>query len=267
MPRSLLRSIFLAAAVLCVPAVAVIVIFAVTASDSGALRSARPCAEPTRDAAASCLSTFDGVITSVTPGGRALDRAGIRVDGTSVDVRYACFVSPPDACKSIDFRPGAPVTVEWWRGQVVAIGGPESRPAVVTDGDPGYQLRARAGWLLFALPGLSLMVASVLAWQAPAEQSTYGSSRATHRHALRVALGWGRWSAFAFLAWAPLYVACYIYMTKTSQYTLGLVLFGCTGLLAFACAAAVAFVRTENRLRAPDPLEAVRLRLRQPPQE
>jgi hypothetical protein len=266
-PRPLLRWILLIAAVLCVPAVAVIVLFASTATDSAALRSARPCAEPTRDRAASCLSIFDGVITSVTRGGKALDRAGIKVDGTSIDVGYACFVSPPESCRSIDFRPGAPVTTEWWRGQVVAIGGPESRPTVVTDGDPGYQLRTQAGWLLFAVPGLSLMVVWILAWQAPAEQSTRGSSRATHLQALRVALGWGRWSAIAFLAWVNLYTACVIYMAVTSQYTLGLLLLGCTGLISFGCAAAVAFVRTENRLRAPDPLEAVRLRLRQPPHE
>lgn len=236
----------IAGAGLCVPAAFLLVIFFTAAFDVQSLQSAPACEVPTQGSGSQCLSALGGVITSATPGGKSLNRVTIDVIGSSVDVGYACFLSQSNACSGIGFKAGSHLVTGWWRGRVVLLGRPESAPSVITDANPSWELRQRATWLAFVVPAVSLVVAALVMWQAPA------ISGAERRRWLlwRAAWGSGTWTFFALVTWQVLFVAALVYMFKTSDYMLGAALLAATGIVSFLGSGVVTAMYSEWRRRA-----------------
>ena len=199
-------------ALLCIPGAVVFFIFASTEADANAIKNAPICATAARAVSSSCLSLLNGRITSEHSGGKSLRRVTIALEDVTVDVGYGCFESPPDAC-AFPIQASSDVVTGWWRGQLVTIGAPGSRPAVVTDLNPEDGLRNMTFYLVAVIPGASLILAGLLLWQAPTtEDGLYREAlarwpdppRPVERHRVwRVAWGYDSYLAYPF--WAAAY--------------------------------------------------------------
>jgi hypothetical protein len=253
----LLRYVLGSGAVLCIPAGVVLFMFGRAASDASVLQSARLCETSSRSTASSCLSLYEGQITATTEHYRAPTELTIDLDGSAVHVGYDCRDSIPGACSGITFRPGSHLVTEWWRGQIVMLGLRGSRPAVLTDENPGYLLRSRAGNLEFAIPGISLVLFGLLVLQAPAgvdELMNTALARSSNptRQLSRLLIwrvAWGNWSWLGIVAWLFLYAVGFIYIVETSQYAVAALIWLCCGVIAFGVSGIAASLYLTNRIR------------------
>lgn len=229
-----------AGVVLCVPAAVLLFLFTSTAADAGSLRSALRCETDTQAAASSCLSLFTGQIRATTEHYKALTELTIALDGSTVHVGYDCWDSVPGACSEMTFAPGTHVVTEWWKGQVVMLGSPGSQPAVLTDQNPEFVLDNRAAILMFAIPGVALVLWGLLLLQAPATADELGRKvSADWRSPQPVSrllvwrVAWGSWSWAVMFAWFMLYLAGLIYVVRTSQYASAALIWSGCGVVAF----------------------------------
>jgi len=253
----LLRYVLGSGAVLCVPAGVVLFMFGGAASDASALQSARVCETGSRSTASSCLSLYEGQITATREHYRALTELTINLDGSAVRVGYDCWDSIPGACSGISFQPGFHLVTEWWRGQIVMLGLRGSLPAVLTDQNPAYLLHSRAGYLEFAIPGISLVLWGLLILQAPARidelmntalaRSPNPTRQLSRLRIWRVAWGNSSWAGIA--AWLFLYAVGFIYVVKTSQYAGAALIWLCCGVIAFGLSGIAASLYLTNRIR------------------
>lgn len=253
----LLRYVLGSGAVLCIPAGVVLFMFGSAASDASALQSARVCETGSRSPASSCLSLFEGQITAIADQYRAPTELTIDLDGSAVRVGYDCWDSIPGACSGITFQPGSHLVTEWWRGQIVMLGRRGSLPAVLTDQNPGYLLHSRAGYLEWAIPGISLVLYGLLVLQAPAgvdELLSPALARSPNptRQLSRLLIwrvAWGNWSWPGIVAWLFLYTVGFIYIVKTSQYAVAALIWLCCGVIAFGVTGIAASLYLTNRIR------------------
>ena len=203
------RALVLLGAVLCIPGAIVAAIFVSGVAEVNTLEAAPGCVAPTRDPSSTCLSVFRATITAVTPHHKTLDHVTIAIGDSSFDLGYACNESPREACDSFTIQPGTPVVTGWWKGQLVAFGPAEGQPTVVTELNPYDGLRFRAFLLFLVIPGISVVVAGLLVWQAPmyvgdliktAIAKWPDPPRPVDRPLIwRVA--WGNWTWGAWLGW------------------------------------------------------------------
>ena len=259
--KQLAAALLIGGVVLCIPGVIVAGLFAADVAEVSALRSASTCNTPTRDSASTCVSFVNGIATTWEFHAKSLDRVTIAFGDTTADVGYACELSPAGACDGISYREGTPMATAWWKGQIVAIGPAESRPAVLTDESPEYRVRQIVFFLIFAIPGIALVIAGLLVLQAPMSvrdliqtslarwpQPPRPVDRAT---AWRVALGYWTWGAF--IAWFASYFFCSLFLMIADRYELAPWLFVTTLVLSFAITALIALpllahlVRTSAR--------------------
>jgi hypothetical protein len=253
----LLRYVLGSGAVLCIPAGVVLFMFGSAASDASALQSARVCETGSRSTASSCLSLYEGQITATREHYRALTELTIDLDGSAVHVGYDCWDSIPGACAGITFRPGSHLVTEWWRGQIVMLGLAGSPPAVLTDQNPGYLLHSRAGYLAFAIPGISLVLFGLLVLQAPAsveELMNTALARSPNptpqlSRVLIWRVAWGNWSWPGIVVWLFLYVVGLIFIVKTSQYADAPLIWLCCGVIAFGVTGIAASLYLTSRIR------------------
>jgi hypothetical protein len=257
----LLRYVLGSGAVLCVPAAVVLYLFISAASDAGALQSARACSTGSRAPTSSCLSLFAGRITARTEHYRAPTELTIETDGSTIHVGYDCADSIPGACTDLTFQPGTHAVTEWWRGQIVMLGPPGSMPAVLTDQNPGYLLHSRAGYLAFAIPGISLVLFGLLLWQAPADagelvtKAIAWSRNPTPLGRLLIwRVAWGSWIWTGGFVWFLLYVAGLVYIVKSAQYAAAALIWLCCGVLAFAASGIAASIYLTYRIRRAESL-------------
>jgi hypothetical protein len=247
--------------VLCLPAAVVLYLFISAASDVGALRSALACGTGSRAPTSSCLSLFAGRITARTEHYRAPTELTIETDGSTIHVGYDCLDSIPGACTDLTFQPGTHVLTEWWRGQIVMLGPPGSVPAVLTDQNPGYLLHGRAGYLTFAIPGISFVLFGLLLWQAPADAGRLLNAAMARRsnptplgRLLIWRVAWGNWSWPGGFAWLLLYVAGLVYIVRSAQYRAAALIWLCCGVLAFAVSGIAASLYLTHRIRRAEAL-------------
>jgi hypothetical protein len=164
----LAKALLVAGAILCVPGAIAAAVFVGGVADVTALRAAPICSTPTRDSSSSCLSLFDGTVLERIPGTRkGAPQVRLAVGDSVVTVAYDCSDSPRGACAGVSFAAGSHVVTGWWKGQLVALGLPDSRPSVLTDPNPAWHLLYQTLLLGLAIPGVSLVVAGLLVLQAP----------------------------------------------------------------------------------------------------
>lgn len=261
MPRAQLAWILLAlGAVLCVPGAVVAALFVGTLSDANDLRSASICSTGTFDPASTCLSLFNGTATAWTPHSRSLDRVTIVLPNTTEEVGYSCDFSPARACGGISFKPGAALVTGWWKGQLVSIGPAESRPAVVTDQSPEYQLHLRGILLVLAIPGISLVLAGLLLWQAPSTvdavvktvlaRYTNPPRRVDLRLLWRVTLAYSTYGGY--IVWPFLYIFGSVALLNSGAYRLAPLILAASFVFTVGLAFLLAPVGLSDILRTSD---------------
>jgi hypothetical protein len=157
-PRSLVRLLLISGAVLCIPGAAGVIVFAQGSELVTALDAARPCATPSRDANADCLSFLNGRITDVARAGKSNDMATIALEQATVTAVYSTTTS---------LQQGSSVVTEWWRGRLVALGLLGTSPNVITDQNPVWNLETLSIVLALVIPGVWALVAGLLVLQAP----------------------------------------------------------------------------------------------------
>jgi hypothetical protein len=157
-PKSLGRLLLISGAVLCIPGAIGVIVFAQGSELVSALDAARPCATPSRDANADCLSFLNGRITDVAPAGKSKDIATIALEEATVTAVYTSTTS---------LRQGSSVVTEWWRGHLVALGPLGTSPSVITDQSPVWDLETLSVVLALVIPGVWALVAGLLVLQAP----------------------------------------------------------------------------------------------------
>ena len=252
-----------AGALLSIPAGLVIVSYLAGVGDANALEAASICAAPTQDGTSDCLSEFAGSITAVTPHSKTLDHVTLAVGGASYDLGYDCAESPARACDAVSFKPGTPVVVGWWRGQLVAFGAAETRPTIVTELHPFDNLRPKTVLLDFVVvPAVSLLLGGLLLLLAPSTVDDLVSGALARwpdpprlvdrRQIWRVALAY--WAPYGYMAWFVLdLLTTLVVVVGFTQYRLALLIQLATFIVSFGAAAIVAagyltrVVRTSNR--------------------
>jgi len=201
------RWLLVIGAVLCIPGAIAVVVFARGASDLAAFDSARPCAAPSRDAGADCLSLLSGKISWLGKEGRTSTVANVDLEDTTITVRY---YSGPTSLNQ-----GSEVVTEWWRGQVVALGPQGASPSVMTDQSPEQHLVNDMFVLGLVIPAVSLLIAGFMVLQSPMTADELIASsltkwadppRSVNRFvAWRVAWGGG-------VVWVPFFIWTFLYI-------------------------------------------------------
>jgi hypothetical protein len=199
------RFLLVFGAVLCIPGAVGVIVFAQGVAVLDTFQAAGPCATPSRDRQATCLSLFDGTVTELSPAGRGGSRVTVAVGDANVTVRTS----------GATFDPGSSVVTEWWKGQLVLLGPPGAPPTTITDQNPLQHLETFGLVLGLVIPGVSLLLAGVLVFQAPMsidELITTTIARwpdpprpVDRLVAWRVACG-SEAIGLAFLGWVVLYV-------------------------------------------------------------
>jgi hypothetical protein len=161
MPRkSLGPTLLVVGAVFCIPAAVVVFYFAQGMAALDALETAPKCATPTQDSRANCRSLFNGKITSQSRTGKGGRTAMVAMADSAlvVEVNYAGPSSMDE---------GSDVITEWWRGKLVRLGPVGAPPTFTTVDSPQHQVEAFGFLLVSVIPGASLLLAGLLAFQAP----------------------------------------------------------------------------------------------------
>jgi hypothetical protein len=145
------------------------------------------------------------------------------------------------------------------------LGPPGSVPAVLTDQNPGYLLHSRAGYLTFAIPGISLLLFGLLLWQAPADAGELVNKAMAWSHKptplgrlLIWRVAWGSWSWPGGFVWVLLYVSGLVYMVRSTQYGAAALIWLCCGVLAFAVSGIAASLYLAYRIRRAESLPSPR---------
>jgi hypothetical protein len=182
--------------------------------DVNALRAAPICSTPTRDSNSSCLSLFDGTVLERIPAtSKGTPQVRLAVGTSVVTVAYDCSDSPRDACAGVSFAAGSHLVTGWWKGQLVALGRPDSRPPVLADPNPAWHLLYQTLLLGFAIPGVSLVVAGLLVLQAPTSvRDLITTALAQHPDPPRQIERWLVWRvAWGYLTWPAYVVWTFLY--------------------------------------------------------
>jgi hypothetical protein len=199
---------------LCIPAVAGIVVFAAGAADADALHAAPVCRTPDRFSS-TCLSVLGGTILERHPGGpKSLPSVTVAVDRTTADAGYECGSSPAGACDGLSFEAGTEISTGWWKGSLVALGPPGAVPRVVTDQSPEDHLGIEAFLLGLVIPAVSFLIGGFMRLRRPATVAELFQGalarepeppRSVDRRLVQ-RVAWGGYAWMLPVAWGVLYL-------------------------------------------------------------
>src|SRR5690348_1337590 len=164
----LARGLLIAGALGSIPGAIVGAFFAASVADADVLQAAPLCATPTLAADSSCVSVFQAQIIDHTPGSsKFLPEVTVSLNGSTTEVAYDCFATTDYVCAPNPFPAGSQASTGWWRGSLVYLGRPDTRPQVPTNKAPAENLPPLAFFLLLAIPGVCLLLGALLVWLAP----------------------------------------------------------------------------------------------------
>lgn len=208
------RRLLVFGALLCIPALAGVAVFATGVGDADALHAAPICQTPDRSSS-TCLSIFAGTILERHPGGtKTLPSVTVKADGTTTDAGYECGRSPAGACDGLSFEGGAAVSTGWWKGSLVALGPPGEVPRVVTDQSPEDHLGIEAYFLGLVIPAVSFLIGGFMRLRRPATVAALFQGalardpeppRSVDRRLVQ-RVAWGSYAWMLPVAWAVLYL-------------------------------------------------------------
>lgn len=235
-----------------VPGAIVGALFARAVVDGDALQAAPFCALPTLAVNSSCLSVFSAEIVSHTPGStKILPQVTVSLDGSTTSVGYDCFATHDYVCAPKPFPAGSQATTGWWRGQLVYLGRPGTKPEVPTDKNPEEDLPFQAFLLLVAIPGLTLLLAALLVFLAPMNVNELIQATLLKwpepprpveaRTVLAVAVAYQIWTAV--VVWAILYIVGLLHLSADDTLRQAPMALLVAFLIAFVGAAVIASLR------------------------